>query len=353
MNDESKYVLKRVTTNENIFWGRQMPVVNSLFNCERARKDFGMSLLKTPVQTHHIHADRKAGHWIFDQKFLSAKQHAKEQERIFIPYHQRSKETIAALKWHMAESDFIELLNHGVQYVTYLVPEDATLQQFNKRMMDATSQLSGNQEIVPILSSNHDVFNFKPVMASILGKYKFAGVHFTSPESNANSKSNLLDLWQLNSQIPPDENTSLIIGFNNKKHYSSTKVSGSFVCSKYGIDIPSQMQMHPACVKGMMATKEEEIEFDQDFIYDDIEGGFNKADQQIAWYEENKTLKLLSEISLAERLSKYQAIMWSSFIGQQFDFDKLNQSILDKSGVNNLISEKSRWATYVKGTTTT
>ena len=38
VDEDSNFVLKRVTTNENVFLGRQMPITNSLFGCELARK---------------------------------------------------------------------------------------------------------------------------------------------------------------------------------------------------------------------------------------------------------------------------------------------------------------------------
>ena len=135
-----------------------------------------------------------------------------------------------------------------------------------------------------------------------------------------------------------------------KKHYGKLKVSGSFASARFGIDVPSQRQMNHAQIKGMMKAKEESQEEEDNFIYDDIEGGFNKSDEQIAWYGQNKTLKLLSDISLAERLEEYQAILWSNFNGQQRDFEKLNQSILQKNEVQQLINSKSRWFDYLQDT---
>lgn len=347
----SKYVLKRVYTTDGIFLGRQMPITNSLFTCEENRKYYHKSMLQSPFQTCHIHPHKRFNYWMFDEQFYKAKQHAKEQSRKFIPYLQRSKEQLASLTWKLAEDDFFELVNKGTEYNPYVIPESATLQECNKRFLDAESVLSSAQKLIPVLSSNHSVLNFSPIIATFFGRFSIIGVHFTSPgKSNPGAKANLLDLWNLNAQIPAGEESSIIMGFNNLKHYSTTKVSGSFVCSKYGIDVPSQMQMHPDHVKGMMANKENapSIDEDKDFIYDREEGGFNQAQDQIAWYGKNITQKLLSNITLDEGLERYGSIMWSSFLGQKLDFDAINQAILEKDGIKNLIANRSRWDMYIK-----
>jgi len=347
VDQDSKFVLKRVVTRNGIFLGRQMPVTNSLFNSERARKSYGLSLLRSPIQTYHLHKDRSTSAWNYDRKFNEARQHARDNNRIFLPFQQRTVQQLTDLDWATSEDDLLELLNLGLQYVPFAVPENATVDQCIKELEWAKTQLNGSQEIVPVLSSGHSVVSFRSILSKLWGKYKIIGIHFMSPQTNPEPGANLRDLWDLNSQIQEGQETSLIVGFNTRKHYHSSKVAGSFVAARHGIDIPSQMQMPPENVRGMLSRKEEFPSDDANYIYDRKEGGFNKASQQIIWYGENVTQRLLSEITLAERLDQFQAFSWNDFMGQQADLYELNMAILEKKRVQQLIESKSRWHTYL------
>lgn len=347
IDTESKFVSKRVVARTGIFLGRQMPINNSLYYGERIRKALNKPLLWSPFQVSHIHADRTTNFWMYNS-IPQIRQHAKENQRVFFPYQQRTKKQMIALSWHISEEDTLELINLGIQYVPFVFPENASFEEVLQKLEWIKSKLQGAQEIIPVLSTNHEITSFKVILKHLFGKYKMIGMHFLSPESNARAKVNLLDLWEINASIQEGSDTSLVIGFNVKKHYSGMKVSGSFVAARYGIDIPSPIQMHPDQVRGMMYGKTlAEVETADDyFVYDQNEGGFNKAEEQIIWYEENRTMRLLSEINLSEGFDVVKAIAWSNFCGQQEDFNLLNRAILEKEEVNKLISSKSRWVSY-------
>ena len=351
VDEESRFVVKRVQMlNGGLFFGRQMPINNSMFACEKSRKYYNKPILDCPIQLHHIHPKVKGGSWHYDDSFHLARQHAKENKRIFIAYHQRTQNQIEKIDWDISMDDFTELCNQGLTFLPLFIPMSATSEEVTTHYALALSQLKGNQQIIPIISANHNILYFSRIIQSFFGKNFMIGIHFASPKSSADCLHNLLELMQINASIPENSDTSLIIGFCTEKFYEKMKVSGSFVSTTFGIDIPSQRLMTPYQIKAMMygkSQKEISDEIEPEYVYLRFEGGFSSAQQQIAWYEDNLNEIILSGIPISAGLTRLQAIWWSNFLGQQEDFKLINETVLQSIGMKKLIETKSRWCTYI------
>ena len=208
--------------------------------------------------------------------------------------------------------------------------------------------------LIPIFCSKHkrslfeDIFNYEFENSKIIGVQCYS-------LNDEDTITNLTKIKLRNMMLQTGDESPLLLGLSyGKVQKTFSNVSGSFAYSCYGFDILSERQifldnMPTDVVKEILSKKTEEI-----MKYDSSLGGFNSSAEQEFYRGINITKEFLEEVKLSEGLTQYQAIQWANHLGQQRDFEILNNFILDtlgedkNSALNYIETEKERWATFYK-----
>lgn len=90
VDPQTGLVLKRITTSENSYLNRKLAVNNSIMNSEVSRITAKKSVFPSPAQVYHIRYDDKLHYWV-TKGISAAKEHANKQNRLFLPFEQRSE----------------------------------------------------------------------------------------------------------------------------------------------------------------------------------------------------------------------------------------------------------------------
>ena len=352
-DEKTGLVLKKTTTSEGEFLNHKIAVNNFLFKCEQQRLTNDKPLLNNPFQINHIRYINKKLRWDFES-IQSSRHHASIQKRFYFAFQQRSINQWKSLTFSEAEVDFQTLAFMGLTYVPYPIPLNASLEEWLPRRENAISQLHKSQILVPIICSEHkrdtfeDIFNYEFENSKLIGVQCYG-------LNNANTITNLIKIKLRNMKLQTGDEAPLLLGLSYSKVLpkSFSCVSGSFAYACYGFDILSERQvflenMPTDVAKKILSKKVEEI-----MKYDKTLGGFNLSAEQEFYDGINITREFLEEVKLSEGLTQYQAIQWANHLGQQEDFNILNNRLLESayeedSALNYIESEKERWSVFWK-----
>ncbi len=344
VDDKSKLVLKRIITDEGEFFNRKLSIPNTIYSCERKRKNYGKSGFGFKFQTHHLRWDSREEEWEF-KGLKKARQHAEENNRIFLPYKQRNNKQWENLKWEEAEEDFSEFLIK-TKIVPYPIPQTANLEDWKNRKKEALKKLKDGQILMPIFSSKHNVKDFAKLIkyelksSLILGIccYQLKGVIETS---------NFSYLKSINSNFKVGDKCSLIACFDYPRILTAhSYVAGSFGYCCFAGDIFSEKAHFPVgmskeAIEKMLNKKPEEFLF-----YDPKQKRFNKSVPQKEWYGQDLTINTMKNVSVDEGLEGYQVIKCVSHILQQKDLDLINDILISKKPLIQTIKNYAGWNVF-------
>jgi hypothetical protein len=347
-------VVKRIITSEGEFLNHKLAVCNNIFNCEKNRLIFGKSIFTTPFHTHHISFNNKKKIWMLEGMEVS-KEHAKNYERIYLTFQQRSEPQWETLTFKEAEGDFQNLATRGLSLVAYPIPINASLEEWKKRRDDAVSILNASQILVPIFCSKHQRELFEDVFNYEFEHSKMIGVQCYSLNDGI-TLLNLMKIRNRNMMLEIGDESPLLWGLNYQRVLKNfSYVSGSFAYTCFGFDVVSGRQtflekMPTEAVQKIINKNPDEI-----MRYDKTLGGFNLSAEQEFWDGINITRQFLESVKTSEGLSPYQAIQWANHKGQQEDLDILNSHILETaeedkkdSAFKFVESGKEKWAVFWK-----
>ncbi len=258
-----------------------------------------------------------------------------------------------SLTFPEAEVDFQTLASMGLTFVPYPIPLDSSLGDWEKRKADALSILNKSQTLVPIFCSKHKRNLFEDNFNNEFENSKMMGIQCYGL-NNSNTITNLIKVKLRNMKLQTGDEAPLLLGLSyGKVQRTFSNVSGSFAYSCYDFDILSHRQiflenMPPEVVKEILKKKIEEI-----MKYDRTLGGFSLSAEQEFYEGKNITKEFLEKVMLSEGLTQYQAIQWANHLGQQEDFNILNNHILEtaykeNSALDYIESEKERWSVFWK-----
>ena len=175
LNTESRFVLKDIKTPEGVFSNRKIAISNFMFNCEKDRMKYERPVFGALFQTHHIVWDSLNSSWDYDG-LESAKEHANKNNRVFLTYQQRSDNQLNDLKLIESEHGFKTFLDL-VDNVPFQLPINMGLNEWKKEKKKLILLLKPNQNLVPIVSSRHNVSSFPLIIKEEIGKSKIIGIN--------------------------------------------------------------------------------------------------------------------------------------------------------------------------------
>jgi hypothetical protein len=341
----SRLVLKRIKTSDGDFSNRKLAISNFMYNCERDRIKYGQSLFNGVFQTYHIRFDKILNKWDYLGLEI-AKKHAEKNNRIFIPYKQRNEEQLSEMKWKDCVNDFNTMIDK-VDNVPFIIPIDANLNDWKKYRANAVSQLNPSQNLVPFISSKHNVLYFPTIIKYEIGKSNLVGIH-SYELRNLIERTNLSYLRAINSNTKMGDKTSLFINFNYPRILTRfSSIAGCFAFNCFAGDIFSERAYFPVGMKResvnfMMDRKPEEYPF-----YDSKEKKFNKSLPQKEWYGIDLTKSSMANVSVLQGLNGYKLIKCISHIRQQDDLDLINTLILNKQDVIEFMRNYTGWGIFL------
>ncbi len=348
-DNKTGLVVKRITTSEWQHLNHKMAIGNFMFGCEKQRIRFGKPIHNSPFQIHHITYDNKLRHWRLDA-ISPSQAHAQTQNRLFLPFQQRTEGQWANLIFQEAENDFQTLATKGLTFVPYSIPLNASLEEWKTRRSNAVSVLNTSQTLVPVFCSKHQTSSFEEIFNYEFEHSKLIGIQCYCL-TDADTALNLAKVKQRNMRLQTGDDAPLLIALSyGKVQRSFENVSGSFAHACLGFDIFSERQISLANMPEKVAEKIINTPPEEMMRYDASLGGFNlTAEQQLEGM--NLTRAFLENITLSEGLTAHQAIQWASHIEQQRDFDTLNTHILETANnpeatLQFIKNEKEKWAVY-------
>ena len=346
VDSESRFVLKRTNLGSKELLNRKFAVNNQIFFYEKKRLAENKEVFSnTPYQTCHIFKDKYIG-WDYTE-IHEARAHADNQNRILIPFHQRSITEWEKLDWDSAETSFMNLATQGIQIVPYPIPYKANVTDWEAQKEIAKKKILPSQEIMLVLSTRHNEDTFQEFIRGEIKKSNLIGIQLY-PSITPVDFLNLSRLRAINSSLKPNDICSLFVGFNaHRRIVKFDSVSSAFAYASFGIDVFSPYQMSQAMMKAMLQSNKAKAEEMLGWLYDKTQGGYSTNPDQEAWHGVGLIDLLKSKVTIDEELNKYQAIIWYSTLFEQQDFDELNGKILAKDDIMDFIkNEKSKWAVF-------
>ncbi len=345
VDENSRFVLKKIKTDVGEFYNRRVAISNFMFNCEQDKMLYNRPIFNAPVQTHHINWDFLSNGWDYNG-LTTAKEHAEKNNRVFLIYHQRSDKQMNELKLKDSVRDFNDVLD-SVNDVPFQLPLEMSLDKWKEVKGKLMSCLKPNQNLVPIISSRHNTASFPLIVKEEIGKSKVIGIN-SYEISTPVEITNLSFLTAINSKIKINQETSLFINFGYSRIIRRlSSIAGSFAFSCFAGDILSERAYNPKTmsrdvIKHMMNRKPTEYSY-----YDEIEKKFNKSLPQMEWYGADLTKETMGKVSVAEGLNGYQVIKCVSHFLQQRDLDLINSLIISKSNLFETMKNYTGWNVFL------
>ena len=346
IDENSRFVLKRIKTSEGEFTNRKIAISNFMFNCEQDRMKYERPIFNAPIQTHHIGWDFLSNDWDYNG-LTTAREHADKNKRIFLAHNQRSDKQMNELKIKDSIRDFDELVDL-VDNVPFQLPLEMTPNQWKEIKEKLNLSLKSNQNLVPIISSRHNTASFPLIIKEEIGKSKIIGIN-SYEISTPIEITNLSFLTAINSKIKINQETSLFVNFGYSRILRGlSSIAGCFAFSCFAGDIFSERAYNPNTmpknvIKHMMDRKPTEYSY-----YDSVEKRFNKSLPQMEWYGIDLTEKeYMGGVSVAEGLNGYQVIKCISHFLQQRDLDLINSLIISKSNVLEAMKNYTGWNVFL------
>ncbi len=340
----SGFVNKKIFTDDGIFINRQIAISNFMYNCELDRLKYDQNVFDSRFQTQHISQDKNKC-WDYSGIIL-VKNHAEKFNRIFLVYPQRNAEQLDNLTLKESKKDFIEMIDL-FDNVPFQIPLNLTLGEWKKIKPFLISLLHKNQNLVPIISSKHNVKEFPLIIKEEIGKESLIGIN-SYELTGITEIINLSFLREINRNIEVGKNTSLFINFGHPR--SLTRLSDFPSCfgfSFFAGDIFSERatfisRMYDRTIKSMFDRKPSEY-----LMYDQKEKKFNKSPQQKGWYGEDITRKVLGGVSVNQGLNGYQVHKWISHYLLQEELNKINLMVSQKSNLGEYVKNYSGWDVFL------
>lgn len=342
----SGFVNKKVFTEKGVFSNRKIAISNFIYNCELDRLKYDKEVFDSGFQTHHINWNPEGKYWDY-AGVLSAKEHAKKYNRIFLAYPQRNEPLLNELTLDKSINEFKEMLEL-FEDVPFQIPVSMTRGQWKKIRTYLLSLLSKNQNLVPIISSKHDIREFPLIIKDEIGKSKIIGINSYELRSPIEI-INLSYLREINRNVSVGQKTSLFVNFAHPRVL--TRISNFPSCfgfSFFAGDIFSERttfinRMFEKTIKSMFERKPSEY-----LMYDSNEKKFNKSPQQKGWYGEDITRKVLGGVSVNQGLDGYQVHKWVSQYLLQKDLDKMTSLISSNSDIQEYLKNYSGWGVFIE-----
>ncbi|UZE94113.1 MAG: hypothetical protein IB618_00860 [Candidatus Pacearchaeota archaeon] len=345
VDKNSRFVLKKIITNKGEFYNRQLAVSNSIYACEKKRLIYGKALFDSIFQTFHIMWNSDEEEWDFIG-LKKAKEHSKNNGRIFIPYKQRNEKQWNELTWKEAEEEF-KKFQKKVNIVPYPIPLNASLEEWRIKKKEALGLLEPNQKLISILSSkHHNINNFLLLVKEELKNSFFLGICCYGLSTTL-EKINLSLLNSINSSFNVEDKTALIGYFDYARMLMNhSNIAGSFAYSCFAGDFFSEKsyfipRMSKKAREKMFNKKPEDF-----YFYDIKEKKFNKSLPQSGWYGFDLTRNSLKMISVNEGLTGYQTIKWINHFLQQRDLKLINELLISKKNVLKSLKNYTGWNVF-------
>jgi len=344
VDEESRFVLKRIVTDKGEFLNRKLSIPNSIYNCERKRKTYGKPAFDFQFQTHHLGWDNREEEWDF-KGLKKAKEHADENNRLFIPYKQRNEKQVESLKWDEAKEDFLEFLGK-CEVVPYPILQTATLEEWKIKRSEAMKKLDDGQILMPLFSSKHNVKHFPDLIKFELKNSIILGIDCFELKSPIET-ANLSFLKAINSSFKIGDKCSLVACFDYPRILTKhSYVAGSFAYCCFAGDIFSEKAYFPRrmskeAIENMMNKNPDEYLF-----YDPKQKKFNRAIPQREWYGQDLTINSMKNVSVAEGLQGYQVVKCISHFLQQRDLNLINEILIQRKPLIQTIKNYTGWNVF-------
>ncbi len=349
-DDYSGFVNKKIFTNEGILKNRQIAVSNFMYSCEKDRLQYDKDVFSAQFQTQNLCWDKQGNCWDYSGIFLM-KNHAEKFKRIFLVYPQRNAEQLDNLKLEDSIRDFQEMKDL-LDNVPFQLPLTLTLTTWKKIKLSLTAMLKPNQNLVPIISSKHDIREFPLIIKAEIGKEYFIGIN--SYEFTGQTEIiNLSYLREINKSIIIGKRTSLFVNFGHPRVLTRmSSFPSCFGFSFFAGDVFSDKttfieRMQDKVIKNMFNRKPSEY-----LMYDLKEKKFTKSPQQKGWYGEDITRKVLGGISVNEGLNGYQVHKWVSYYLLQEELNKISLMVERKSKIGEYLKNYSGWSVFLNSVKT-
>jgi len=346
IDTDSRLVLKKTTTSDGKeIYNRKLAVCNSIYSCERQRLVYGKTMFNSVFQTHHIGWDNKEEEW--DYKGLKkAQEHAKLNDRIFVPYKQRSEKQWENLRWKESGNE-AEEFQKKTEVVPFPIPLNASLEELKVKKKKALELLEPNQELMVVISSKHlNLKEFPYIIKEELKNSKFFGICCYGI-SDVIERRNLSYLNSINSSFKVGQKIALIFCFDYFRILKShSSVAGCFAFSCFGGDIFSERAYFPRGWDKKTFEKVFGKKPAQYPLYDTKEKKFTTSFPQKEWYGFDFTKSFMDRISVSEGLTGYNSIKWINHHLQQTDLNLINEILISKKNVIESLKNYTGWSVF-------
>lgn len=340
VDEKTRFVLKRTITDKGEFLNRKLAVPNTIYVCERQRMKLNKSVMDTPFQTHHLKWNKSEEEWEL-LGLKKASEHARKNNRFFIPFNQRNQTQWASLSWNESFEDFKDLLRK-TEIVPLSIPLNSSLEEWIDKKSEALSLLSENQILIPILSTRHDIRHFPKIAGLELRESKLLGLSCYEL-TGVSERLNWEFLKLLNSNLTVGENCALIVCFNYPRVMSRhLQIAGSFAFSCFGGDIFSQTKSFSMDYEKLEDLKPEDI-----YCYDNHEKKFTKSNAQKQRYGFDVTNGIICNVPVSDGLDFHQTIKYLSHKLQQEDLDLINQTLIQKQPLETEMKNYTGWNVFL------
>ena len=340
IDKETGMVLKRINIDGVEYLNRKLAVPNTIYICEKGRVKMNKSLIDTPFQTCHLKWNKSEEEWEL-LGLKKARQHAKKNKRLFIPFNQRNQDQWHSLTWEESFDDFNDLLRK-TDIVPLSIPLTASLEELEEYKTKALNLLSENQILILIISTKHDIRHFPIIAKQELTSSKLFGLSCYELTDSI-ERLNLEFLKSINSKLKVGDDCALIVCFNYPRIMSRyLQVAGSFAFSCFGGDVFSQTKNF-----SMDYDKLEELKPEDIYCYDNKEKKFTKSNAQKERYGFDVTNGMIGKIPVSEGLDFHQAIKYLSHILQQKDLDLINDILTLKQPLVVELKNYTGWNVFL------
>jgi len=340
VDEKTGIVLKRTITDKGEFLNRKIAVSNTIYTCEKNRVKLNKPVTNTPFQTQHLEWNKSNEEWELTG-LKKAKKHAEKNNRFFIPFNQRNQEQWASLTWDESLEDFRDLLMK-TNIVPFNIPITASLEEWESYKKKALTYLSEEQNLMPVLSSKHDVRHFPLIFNNELKQSHFLGISCYEITGSI-EQINLGFMKSLNAKLKVGENCALVVCLNFPRVMSRhLQVAGSFAFTCFGGDVFSQKANF-----SMDYDQLEELTPSDIYCYDNREKKFTKSNAQKERYGFDVTNNVINSIPVSEGLDFHQSIKYLSQRLQQEDLDLINNFLIQGQPLEQEINNYTGWNVFL------
>ena len=340
VDNKTGIVLKRTFTDKGEFLNRKIAVSNTIYTCEKERVKLNKSVIDSPFQTQHLEWNKSNEEWNLTGLKKSRK-HAEKNNRFLIPFNQRNQSQWSSLSWEESLEDFKDLLRK-TDIVTFCIPVNSSLEDWENYKPKILPLLSENQNLMPVLSSKHDVRYFPLIFQKELKSSHFLGISCYEI-TNSIEHINLGFMKSLNSKLKVGETCALIVCLNYPRVMSRhLQIAGSFAFTCFGGDVFSQKSNF-----SMDFEKLEKLTPSDIYCYDNREKKFTKSNAQKERYGFDITGGFINNIPVSEGLDFHQSIKYLSQKLQQDDLDLINDLLIQKQPLEAEINNYTGWNVFL------